>query len=190
MKKMVYFLCLLFCNSIFGLEKLDTPYLVSYGEPNSNVKVISYFSFKCPHCVELFRKEFQKIRSLYLENNKISFTFHPVPMDLLTVQAMACLEQLADDKKKIFLEAILEELDFNDQEFSAILMEKAMELLGKPISLRDKQSLSKTPAFVAAFKFLKQEEKMDALPAVEVNGQLYSEDIPDTYFIKGVLNEN
>ncbi len=189
MKVLIYGLCLLFASSAFGLEKLSEPYLVTYGDLTSGIKITSYFSFKCPHCVELFRREFKDIKSQYIESKKISFTFHPVPMDLLTVQAMACLERLSDEKKKIFLEAILEELDIDDQEFSSILMEKAMEILGDPVpNLRERSYLSQTTAFNAAFKFLKQEEEIVALPAVEVNGRLYSEEIPDKDFIEGVLN--
>ena len=148
MKKLIFSLFCFISSSAFGVEKLDDCYLVSYGNSDADVKVISYYSFSCPHCVALFREEFEGLKTQFLDNDQISFTFHPVPADLLTVQAMVCLSHLSDVKKQIFLEALLAEVDLSDQEYSAFLMIKAMEILGHPIPLlRDREYLSKTNAF-------------------------------------------
>ena len=39
-------------------EKLLERYLVSYGNPNAPIKITEYFSFSCPHCLNLFSSGF------------------------------------------------------------------------------------------------------------------------------------
>jgi Thioredoxin len=191
MKKIIFGLLFLFSSNGFCVEKLSDCYLVSYGNAEAIAKVTSYYSFSCPHCVALFREEFEDLKNNYLDSDKILFTFHPVPADLLTVQAMVCLEQLSSLKKQIFLEALLAEVDLDDQDYSAILMVKAMEILGHPVpSLRDREFLSQTKAFNSAFEFLKQEDKIIDVPTVEVNGDLYKKEIPSIKFIETFLNQS
>lgn len=174
----------------FGVEKLDDCYSVSYGNSLAKNRVTSYYSFSCPHCVALFREEFIDLKKQYMDTDKLYFTFHPIPADLLTVQAMVCLENLSDVKKQIFLEALLAEVDLADQEYSAILMKKAMEILGHPLpELTDRGYLSKTNAFNAAFKFLKQEDCIIEVPTIEVNGILYKKEIPSKDFIKEIITK-
>lgn len=173
---------------LMAFEKLPDPYLVQYGNPQAPLNIVQYFSFTCPHCIALFRKQFQHIKEDYIETEKISWVFHPVPMDLLTVQGMDCLSKLSEREKKIFLEAILEELFIDQPKLSAQLMEKAMVLLGKPIrDLQQKTYLSETSAFQDAFQFLKQDQIVDAVPSIDVNGKFLSAQVPDIDFIEDLL---
>ncbi len=186
------FLCIicLFCLRGYAFDKLSDAYLVNYGDPEATVHIIQYFSFTCPHCVALFRKEFQQIKEEYIETKKIFWTFHPVPMDLLTVQAMDCLSHLTESEKKIFQEAILEELFIDNPKLSACLMQKGMEVLEKPLAeLHDKSYLTKTDAFQDSFEFLKQDKMLQMIPAVEINGALLPGQIPDRGFIETALQK-
>ena len=172
----------------YGFEKLPESYLVSYGDPKADIKITHFFSFTCPNCVALYREEFRDLKAKYVDTGKVYLTFHPVPMDLLTVQGMHCLEKLSPKEKKIFLEALLEELIIDNPDFSACLMVKAMDLLEKPVPLlQDKAYLQETDAFNDAFKFLKQEEKIIAVPTVEVNGTIYAKEVPDKHFIEAII---
>ena len=172
----------------WSLEKLPETYLVSYGDPNAPTKITHYFSFTCPHCVALYREEFSDLRTHYVDTGRIFLTFHPVPMDLLTVRAMHCMEKLAPKEKKVFLEAVLEELVINNTEFSSQLMIKAMELFDKPTPLlMEKEYLQETEAFKQAFEFLKQKEKVIAIPTIEVNGKVYPNEVPDKDFLESLL---
>lgn len=174
-----------------ALEKLSDKYLISYGDPQATVKITQFFSFMCPHCAALFKREFQEMKAQYLDTNKISFTFHPVPMDLLTVSAMDCLEKLNEMEKKAFLEVILEEIEAEDPIISMALMKKAMEVFKKPIPhLEEQEYLQETNTFQDAFNFLKQEEQISAIPTIEVNGKLYPSDVPNLQFIGSILKEN
>lgn len=187
-KALIFFLFNI--SQLIAFEKLESDYLVYYGNTNAPVKIIQYYSFTCPHCVALFRREFQQIKADFIDTGKISWVFHPVPMDLLTVQAMDCLQKLPFREKKIFLEAILEEVLIDNPKLSASFLQKAMEVLGIPIpNLQDKGYLGETKAFHDSFQFLKQEDTMDVVPCVEVNGTFIPAQVPDVAFIEGILSE-
>ena len=174
-----------------AFEKLPEAYLVSYGDPHAKIQITHFFSFTCPNCVALYREEFSDLKRDYVDSGKVHLTFHPVPMDLLTVQGMHCLEKLSPKEKKIFLEALLEELIIDNPEFSTRLMIKAMDLLDKPTPLlQDRKYLEETAAFTDAFKFLKQEEKIVAVPTVEVNGTIYAKEVPDKHFIEAIIKKS
>jgi Thioredoxin len=173
----------------FCLEKLNSDYLISFGNPDAPIKVIQYFSFTCPHCLGLFKRDFHQIKEKYLEENAISCVFHPVPMDLLTVQAMDCLEKLSEKEKRIFLTALLEVIPIDDSATAVLFMQKAMEIFNKPLpDLQDKDYLSKTRAFKEAFLFLRQEDKINAVPTVEINGQFFPREIPSQEFIESRID--
>lgn len=181
-------LILLFPFSLFAIEKLDEKYQIRFGNETAPIKVIQYFSFHCPHCLSLFRKEFSKLRDDYIDSGKVCWTFHPIPMDLITVQAMDCLQKLSEKEKRVFLKAILEVIPIDDQKIAATYMEKAMELFEKPVpSLQEKDYLAKTDAFQDAFQFLKQKEKIQAVPVVEIDGNLFLRELPDLAFIEKTL---
>ena len=95
-----------------GFEKLDPKYQVGYGDPNSSIKVVEYFSLSCAKCFEFFQEDFQGIRRKYLDTGEISWSFHPDPADLLTLQAMVCLENLPNEvKKRLFLETVAKKVN-------------------------------------------------------------------------------
>jgi hypothetical protein len=190
MKKIGILLCFLSFVQAFAIEKLSNEYLVCYGKEDALVKIIQYYSFTCPHCVALFRKQFQQIKENYIDTGKITWIFHPVPMDLLTIQAMDCLQKLSQREKKIFLEAILEEVLIDDPKVSAIFLQKAMEVFEKPIpNLQERSYLAETNAFLDAFQFLKNEETIEVVPSVEVNGEFIEGQVPDVVFIEKTLAE-
>lgn len=174
----------------FCMDKLPEKYLVQYGNPKAEIQVTHYFSFNCPHCVTLFREDFESIRKAYIDTDEILWIYHPIPRDVLTIQAMHCLENLDPDQKQIFLEIILEELLVDNPKVSAILMEKVMELFKKPIpTLQNKDYLSDVPAFLAAFDFIKQNDTIKAVPSLEINGKLFLEEFPDQHFIEEQISK-
>lgn len=189
MRKILILLLLVMFSRSDGFVQLPEDYTVSYGNKDSQVSIVQYFSFTCPHCIALFRKEFQKIKERFIDTGKVSWVFHPVPMDLLTVQGMECLHRLSPREKKIFLEAILEEVIIDKPKVSGLMMKKGMEVIGKPIpQLLEKDYLSETDTFLDAFNFLKQDDIIEAVPAVEVNGLFLPGEIPDIEFIEKALH--
>ena len=183
-KAFLFALCLPACG--FSFDKLDEKYLITVGSPDSNVKIIQYFSMTCPHCISLFKKDFKTIKQKYLDTKKANWTFHPVPLDSLTVQLMDCLSKLNEKQKIILLEALFDTIQIQDNsEIVLFLMQEAMKTFDHPIlNLDDKNYIIKTHAFNDAFNFIKQEDRLDAVPAVEIDKVLYRRDIPDQAFIE------
>ena len=179
-----FLIAILATESSFALDRLKSAYTISYGDLDAPVKIIQYFSFTCPSCVNLFRKEFDEIKAEYIDTKKVFWTFHPVPMDALTIRAMDCLEKLTPKEKSIFLEVMLEEILLDDEFVSILFMKKAMESFGKPTpDLQDNEYLSSTRAFQDSFEFLTQEEKIMAVPTIEINGKMFPFEVPEKSFI-------
>lgn len=193
MSRMFWVSMLIFSSAfsfVFSLEKLNEKYLVSYGDPNSPVKIVEYFSFLCPHCLTLFRKDFKKIEEKFIDSKKVYWVFHPIPTDVVTVQGMVCMANLKDSEKKLYLETILGEAEANNPQLTSLIMAKVMEIFKKPIpKLQDENFLQETDAFSDAFSFLMQEEKILAVPTIQVNSKLYLDEVPDFDFVNNMVKQ-
>lgn len=170
-----------------NFQKLDHQYCVSYGDEKAPIKIVEFFSFQCPYCVKLFRDDFERIKKQFIDTGMVHFIFHPVPKDVTTVQAIVCLGQLGRLEKRLFLEVMFEEADPSDQDLMSELMVTAMNVFKKPIPLlKDKTFLQNHPVFEKIYHFL-QQEKVSAVPSVEINGHLYSEKTPSFQFLNECL---
>jgi len=183
MYKIIAVTLTLITATLHPFEKIPEEYCVTYGDDNSPIEVIQYYSFSCPHCVSLFRSDFPEIKRKYLEAGNIKYTFHPVPADLSTVQAMICLKNLDPTKKRLFLEVLLEEVDVELPEFTPILMKKAMEVLDNPIEqLDDDEFIKESQAFKEAYRFIAQEDKPTIVPSLQI-GEKRVGRAPDIQFV-------
>lgn len=168
--------------SLLGVEKLPLKYQISYGETSAPIKITEYFSLSCPKCLKSFQKDFKVVQEKYIKTHQVQWTFHLNPADLLTLQAMLCLEKLSPSEKSIFFEVLIENLENLSQ--GTTLMKITMEALGKPMPhLEDVEDLKKQPLFLIAFNYLKQPGIVQELPTVEINGTIYDE-YPHLKFIE------
>lgn len=62
---------------------IDTSMIVdmSLGNPDSNVTVIEYASFTCPHCAAFHAENFKKLKADYIDTDKINFVYREVFFD-------------------------------------------------------------------------------------------------------------
>jgi hypothetical protein len=168
---------------------LDAQYCIHYGSDTAPIKVIEFFSFQCAHCLKLFKNDFALIKAQLIDTGLVNFTFHPVPQDLPTAQALICLEKLDEHEKRLFLEVILEEDDPSDSDLMSTLMMTAMNIFQKPVpELEDHNFLQEHKVFEEIYAFIKQ-EKIVAVPTVEINGRLFPSEIPDYHFIKSFIQD-
>jgi len=169
------FLCL--CSQFFGFEKLDSKYWVRFGQPDAEFQAVEYFSLSCPKCLDFYKEEFPAIREKYIESGTLSWAFHPDPADLLTLQAMICLERLPNERKILFLDALMGSLaKLKDNEHGCKLMQTAMEVFQDPVSeLGELEFLEKSQAFQDAFEFVSQKDVVKVIPSIEIDGILYKE---------------
>jgi hypothetical protein len=111
---------------------------------------------------------------------------------MLTIQAMECLSHLSNKQKIIFLEALLDTIQIEDDAgVVKVLMQEAMKALDHPISdLDNKSYITQTETFADAFAFVKQKDRINAVPAVEINDVLFRKEVPDLNFIQMAIQEN
>lgn len=191
MKKAFIALFVIVSSPLMSMQKLPEEFRVFFGDRNAETKVTEYFSFSCPHCISLFNEDFVRIKRVLIETDSIFFEFHPVPVDMNTVQAMACFEKLTDSEKREFLYAVFSFVSSDDSDLNEKLMIKAMEILEKPTpELANKEYLMSTAAFHEAFNFLKQEDTVAAIPSVSIDGVLFSEEMPSFSFLETHLKKS
>ena len=90
----------------------------------------------------------------------------------------------------MFLGAVLSETDLDDFDYSYQIHVKAMELLGKPTAaVKDPEHLKTTSTFQDATQFVLQEEKLTAVPHLEINGIHYPDQVPDVKFINHIIQK-
>jgi len=169
-------------------QKLPSAYTISYGDPQAPIHVVEYFSFSCPQCLALLKKEFPHVQEKYINPGKVYWSFHPDPADLLTLQAMICLESLSQGDKRLLLEEIAKHLKPHSLRKGCFLLQEIMKSLGKPLpELYDLKWIEKTQAFQKAYTYLSQKQVPSDLPTVEINGILY-ENFPTLSFLSRKLS--
>jgi len=157
-------------------QKLPSAYTISYGDPQAPIHVVEYFSFSCPQCLDLLKKEFPHVQEKYINPGKVYWSFHPDPADLLTLQAMICLESLSQGDKQLLLEETARHLKPHSLGKGCFLLQEIMKGLGKPLpELYNLKWIEKTQAFQKAYTYLSQKQVPSDLPTVEINGKIYRE---------------
>lgn len=177
-------LVLIFLMAFFPLEKaftetfqkLSSDYIISYGDPRASIHVVEYFSFSCPQCLDLLKKDFPRVLEKYINSGRVYWSFHPDPADLLTLQAMICLESLSPKNKQVFLEKIVRCLKPQSLRKGCFLLQEIMKNLGKPVpDLYELKWIEKTKAFHNAYIYLSQKQVPSDLPTIEINGKIHEE---------------
>lgn len=173
----------------YSLDKLPAEYLVTFGNKGSKIEIIQYFSLSCPHCVQIFKNDFPKIREKYIEKGDLRYVFHPIPVDLTTVQFMCCLEKLDEDQKRILLKVLLEEISLDDSDFNVLLMKRGMEIFNHPLNDLDKEEFIKaSSAFRSARDFATQEDSLKVVPSIQIGDRII-EKAPEYTFISILMNK-
>lgn len=163
-------------SCVKGSGRLDPKYTICYGSPKAPIHIVEYFSFGCASCLRTFAEEFEGIRETYMDSGRVYWVMHPHPVDLITVQAMVCLEALRDQQRRVFLEAVVLEHD-RSPEFGLLkLMTAAMEVLKVGIpDVTDGSVLQSTPAFKAAFSYQQSKPTFSGTPTLFINGRMIDE---------------
>ncbi len=181
-------LLLMTISSLSAFDMLPDRYQVTYGSKQAPIEIVQYYSLSCPHCVALFRDDFPDIKKEYIDTGKICYTFHPVPMDLTTVQLLACFDELSEKNKQMLLGVILEELDVENPVLTTTLLKHAMAIFKKPLANLDNDDFIKnSKAFHAAAEFIVQDDKPTTIPSIQV-GDKRVDRSPDYIFLSLMLS--
>jgi protein-disulfide isomerase len=150
---------------------------MALGPANATVTITEYASMTCPHCAAFTEKVFPKIKSEYIDTNKIRFVFREFPLDVKAAAGSMLARCIAkDDSAKYF--AVVDML-FRQQE--AWVMKNTTETLiriGKQAGLSQQQveDCLKDQALLdkiaADQKYANEVLKVNSTPTFFLNGEM------------------
>ena len=150
---------------------------MALGPANAAVTITEYASMTCPHCAAFTEKVFPKIKSEYIDTNKIRFVFREFPLDVKAAAGSMLARCIAkDDAGKYF--AVVDML-FRQQE--AWVMKNTTETLiriGKQAGLSQQQveDCLKDQALLekiaADQKYANEVLKVNSTPTFFINGEV------------------
>ena len=79
------------------LKILPSDFVV--GDKNAPVLVIEYASLSCPHCASFARESFEKLKTDYIDSNKVKFVFRNFPLNQAALSAAMFATCQAQDEK-------------------------------------------------------------------------------------------
>jgi protein-disulfide isomerase len=150
---------------------------MALGPASAPVTITEYASMTCPHCAAFTEKVFPKIKSEYIDTNKIRFVFREFPLDVKAAAGSMLARCIAkDDSAKYF--AVVDML-FRQQE--SWVMKNTTETLiriGKQAGLSQQQveDCLKDQALLdkiaADQKYANEVLKVNSTPTFFINGEM------------------
>ena len=150
---------------------------MALGPASAPVTITEYASMTCPHCAAFTEKVFPKIKSEYIDTNKIRFVFREFPLDVKAAAGSMLARCIAkDDSAKYF--AVVDML-FRQQE--SWVMKNTTETLiriGKQAGLSQQQveDCLKDQALLdkiaADQKYANEVLKVNSTPTFFLNGEM------------------
>jgi protein-disulfide isomerase len=150
---------------------------MALGPANAPVTITEFASMTCPHCAAFTEKVFPKIKSEYIDTNKIRFVFREFPLDVKAAAGSMLARCIAkDDAGKYF--AVIDML-FRQQE--SWVMKNTTETLiriGKQAGLSQQQveDCLKDQALLdkiaADQKYANEVLKVNSTPTFFINGEM------------------
>ncbi len=104
------------------------------GDLNAPITIIEYASLSCPHCASFYREAFEKLRSEYIDVNKVKFIYRDFPLNqqaLVASMSAICRAKDEGSDKVVAYYAIIKAL-FKSQEtwaFDQKYVEKLQSIL-------------------------------------------------------------
>lgn len=104
------------------------------GDLNAPITIIEYASLSCPHCASFYREAFEKLRSEYIDLNKVKFIYRDFPLNqqaLVASMSAICRARDEGSDKVAAYYAIIKAL-FKSQEtwaFDQKYVEKLQSIL-------------------------------------------------------------
>jgi len=97
-----------FINSLYATEAN----VLRIGSEKAKITVKVFSSLTCPHCATFHKNIFEKLKSQYIDENKVVFEHHGFPLDLAALNAEKVLRSVTDVEKSFeFLTLIYKKQD-------------------------------------------------------------------------------
>jgi protein-disulfide isomerase len=154
---------------------------MALGPANAPVTITEYASMTCPHCAAFTEKVFPKIKSEYIDTNKIRFVFREFPLDIKAAAGSMLARCIAkDDAGKYF--AVIDMLFRQQNEWVLKNTTETLTRIGKQAGLSQQQveDCLKDQALLdkiaADQKYANEVLKVNSTPTFFINGEMIKGD--------------
>ena len=154
---------------------------MALGPANATVTITEFASMTCPHCAAFTEKVFPKIKSEYIDTNKIRFVFREFPLDIKAAAGSMLARCIAkDDSGKYF--AVIDMLFRQQNEWVLKNTTETLIRIGKQAGLSQQQveDCLKDQALLdklaADQKYANEVLKVNSTPTFFINGEMIKGD--------------
>ena len=154
---------------------------MALGPANATVTITEYASMTCPHCADFNEKVFPKIKSEYIDTNKVRYVFREFPLDIKAAAGSMLARCIAkDDSGKYF--AVIDMLFKQQNDWVMKNTTETLTRIGKQAGLSGQQveDCLKDQALLdkiaADQKYAADVLKVNSTPSFFINGELIKGD--------------
>jgi protein-disulfide isomerase len=154
---------------------------MALGPANATVTITEYASMTCPHCADFNEKVFPKIKSEYIDTNKVRYVFREFPLDIKAAAGSMLARCIAkDDAGKYF--AVIDMLFRQQNDWVVKNTTETLTRIGKQAGLSQQQveDCLKDQALLdkiaADQKYAADVLKVNSTPSFFINGELIKGD--------------
>ena len=149
---------------------------MAIGPADAAVTITEYASMTCPHCAAFTENVFPKIKSEYIDTNKVRYVFREFPLDIKAAAGSMLARCIAkDDSGKYF--AVIDMLFKQQSDWVMKNTTETLTRIGKQAGLSQQQveTCLKDQALldkiVADQKYASEVLKVDSTPTFFLNGE-------------------
>jgi protein-disulfide isomerase len=154
---------------------------MALGSATATVTITEYASMTCPHCADFNEKVFPKIKSEYIDTNKVRYVFREFPLDIKAAAGSMLARCIAkDDAGKYF--AVIDMLFRQQNDWVVKNTTETLTRIGKQAGLSQQQveDCLKDQALLdkiaADQKYAADVLKVNSTPSFFINGELIKGD--------------
>jgi protein-disulfide isomerase len=154
---------------------------MALGPATATVTITEYASMTCPHCADFNEKVFPKIKSEYIDTNKVRYVFREFPLDIKAAAGSMLARCIAkDDAGKYF--AVIDMLFRQQNDWVVKNTTETLTRIGKQAGLsqqavedclKDQALLDK---IAADQKYAADVLKVNSTPSFFINGEMIKGD--------------
>ncbi len=99
MKKIIKKIFILILLNFYVATSLHATDVLKIGSEQAKVTVKVFSSLTCPHCATFHDNIFEKLKTQYIDTNKVKFEHHGFPLDLAALNAEKVLRSVTNNEK-------------------------------------------------------------------------------------------
>jgi protein-disulfide isomerase len=164
---------------------------MALGPKDAAVTITEYASMTCPHCARFAEDVFPKIKSTYIDTNKVRYVFREFPLDIKAAAGSMLARCIAkDDAGKYF--AVIDTLFKSQDVWTGQKTTESLKLIGKQAGLsgQEVETCLKDQALLdkiaADQKYANEVLKVNSTPTFFVNGDMVKGEISFEEFKKKI----